>query len=242
MINKTVNFQIVPIFNQDAPGVWDDFVRIESTCDTELHGLSYPTQPIIKDRISVFKESLRENKHNFAFGAYKNGRMIGFTHGHLCQENEMYLDRLYVLPKYHRCGIGTQLLKAAEQTSALMATKIKFIALEEAINFYTQKHEYEQFAYMEKGLSPNTNYIAPVFQWVKKDFVIKFDVSVDTLTLKQSKYQPIFVHINGDCEIDAVVTRTRDGIDKTWANYTDIPLKQSKPYRDKLLNALNNVR
>lgn len=241
MAKQKLDFKIVPIFNQNASGVWEDFVRIESTCDTELHGLSYPTQPIIKDRISVFKESLRENKHNFAFGAYKNGRMIGFTHGHLCQENEMYLDRLYVLPKYHRCGIGTQLLKAAEQSATIFATKMSLSALKEAVDFYKLKNGYEEFVDMEKELSPTTNSIVPVFQWVKKDLKIKMDIPVDTMTLKQSKYQPIFVHINENREIDAVTTRTKDGTKKIWANY-NIPLNQSKPYRDELLKTLEKIK
>ena len=242
MTQQTVNFKIVPIFNQNTPGVWEDFVRIESTCDTELYGLSYPTQPIIKDRISGFKESLRENKHNFAFGAYNNTQMIGFTFGCFYEPNEMYLERLYVLPKYHRCGIGTQLLKAAEQSATIFATTMSLSALKEAVDFYKQKNGYDECVCMEKELSPTTNSIVPVFQWVKKDLKIKMDIPVDTMALKQSKYQPIFVHINENREIDAVTTRTKDGTKKIWANYTKIPLSQSKPYRDELLKTLEKIK
>ncbi len=241
MAKQKLDFNIVPIFNQTAPGVWNDFIRIEAVCDTELYKLSYPTEPIIQSRLRAYKGACHENKHNFAFGAYSNGQMIGFSQGRLYQENEMYLDRLYVLPKYHRCGVGTQLLKAVEQTSALIATKIKFIALEEAASFYEQKHGYQQFAYMEKNLSPTANSIVPIFQWIKKDFNIKIDIHVNTMALKQSKYQPIFVHINENREIDAVTTRTKDGTNKIWANY-NIPLSQSKPYRDELLKTLEKIK
>jgi GNAT superfamily N-acetyltransferase len=241
MAKQKLDFNIVPIFNQNASGIWYDFIRIEAVCDTELYGLSYPTESIIQSRFRAYKGACHEHKHTFAFGAYHNGQMIGFSQGRLYQENEMYLDRLYVLPKYHRCGIGTQLLKAAEQTATIFATKIKFIALEEAASFYEQKHGYQQFAYMEKNLSPTANSIVPIFQWIKKDFNIKIDIHVNTMELKRNKYQPIFAHINENREIDAVATRTPDGKTKTWANY-NIPLSQSKPYRDELLQTLSKTK
>lgn len=242
MTKTALDFKIVPIFNQDTLGVWTDFIRIEATCDTELHKLSYPTQPLIRDRASGLKKELRQKKHPFAFGAYNNEQMIGFTFGSFYEPSEMYLERLYVLPKYHRCGIGTQLLKAAEQTATIFATKVTLSALKEAVDFYQLKNGYEQFEDMEKELSPISNCIVPVFQWVKQDFKLKIATSVDTMALKQSKYQPIFVHINYDYEIDAVATCTKDGTHKIWANYANIPLKQSKSYRDKLLQELSKIK
>jgi len=239
---QPINYYIVPIFNQISLGFWYDFIRIEATCDTELYKLSYPTQPLIQDRASGLKKELRQKKHPFAFGAYNSKQMIGFTFGSFYEPNEMYLERLYVLPKYHHCGIGTQLLKAAEQTATIFATKMSLSALKEAADFYQLKNGYEQFDDMEKTLSPIGNSIIPVFQWVKKDIKLKITAPVDTMVLKQSKYQPIFVHINDDCEIDAVATRTNNGTNKIWANYTDIPLRQSKPYRDKLLKALSKIK
>ena len=60
------------------------------------------------------------------------------------------------------------------------------------------------------------------------------DIPVDTMALKQSKYQPIFVHINENREIDAVTTRTKDGTKKIWYSQLDCC--------EELLTALGKTR
>lgn len=230
MLKKSVNFKIIPVFNQMAPGVWNDFAHIESTCDRKLFDLHNDD----KYYLQTYESDFHNNKHCFAFGAYYRKHMVGFTHGHSADDNVMYLERLYVLPKYQHHGIGTLLLKSAEQTSGLIAEKIKLISLKNAENFYVKKNRYEQFDYMKKDLKPTPNSLVPVFQWVKKDFYVKFDVNTDTMFLKQNKYQPIFVHINRDLKIDGVAVHTLDGENKIWT--------EKKRLVPILLNALNNIR
>jgi len=233
---KSVNFKIVPIFNQAAANVWNDFIKIEVACDKATYDLDAPSQSVIQTKLREFKRNLYDYKHNFAFVAYYRKHIIGFAQGFSISPYEMYLNRLYVLPQYQHYGIGSRLLHITEQSATIYAKKISMVALANAVDFYEQKHGYSQFEYMEKELSPISNCIVPVFQWVKKDFHVKIDVPVDTMVLKQSKYQPIFAHINDDYEVDAVTTRTNNGTNKIWVT------QQSKQYRAELLKALTKTK
>lgn len=230
MSNKSVNFEIFPIFNQTVPGIWSDFAHIESECDKKIYTLHYDE----KHYLDLYRKDFYGYKHCFAFGAYYKKHMVGFTHGHSDDTNVMYLERLYVLPKYQHQGIGTLLLKSAEQTSGLIAGIIKLVSLSASIDFYKQKNGYEQFDYMKKDLQPTSNSIVPVFQWVKKDFNVKFDIDTDSMFLKRNKYQPMFVHTNQDYRIDGVCVCTVNGENKIWTD--------KKRLVPMLLNALNNVR
>ena len=234
---KTVNFEIIPVFNQANANVWNDFIKIEAACDKAIYGLNGPSKSTIQTRLREYKSNLDEYKHNFAFIACYRKHMIGFAYGFSISSYEMYLNRLYVLPQYHRCGIGSQLLKATEQSAIIFAKKISMVALANATDFYERKHGYEQFEYMEKYLVPTANSIVPVFQWTKKDFNVKFDVQVDTAELKENKFQPIFVHVNYDNKIDAVVTRKPNGEQKLWSSTNKLNADTIK-----LLNALDKVR
>lgn len=236
MMKKLVHFHIVPIFNQDTANVWHDFLKIEFACDKAIYGQQPPVKAIIKNRLGDYENNLHEYRHNFAFGAYSGHRMIGFIQGFSVGPYEVYLNRLYVSPKYHKCGIGTQLLNIAEQSMSIFANKISLISSSNAIHFYEQKHGYTQRDYMEKQLEPAANTIVPVFQWVKKDFNMEIICPVETMELKQSKFQPVFVHINKKSQIDGVATRTLDGQTKIWTN------GGKAPYRTKLLKNLDKTR
>ena len=244
MAKSKINFQIVPIFDQRLPGVWNDFVRIESACDTEIYDMQPPEPDTIRIKLNDYKSDFYEDKHCFAFAAYNRNRMLGFATGYVCDENESHLDRLYVLPKYHHNGIGSKLLNAAEQTAAIFANEMTLTPLMKSVDFYKKHHGYiddcdfDCYYYEYRGYVKNltrpANLIVPVFQWVKKDLKVNVDVPVDTATLKQNKHQPIFAHINDDCAIDAVATRTKDGTKKIW---TKQPI-----YCPELLKALNKIR
>lgn len=237
MVKTTLNFDIVPIFDQATAGVWNDFIKIEAACDKAIYGLSGPSKSTIKTRLREYKSNLYEYKHNFAFIACYRNCIIGFAYGFSISSYEVYLNRLYVSPKYHRCGIGSQLLHATEQSAALFAQKISLVPLATATDFYAQKHKYTQFDYMEKNISPIANSIVPVFQYIKKEFNLEFAIPVDTAALKQSKQQPILVHISNDNKIDAVATRLSNGKQKLWSSTNKLNTNSIK-----LLNALNKVR
>lgn len=110
------NITIVPIFNQMAPGIWDDFTRIRA----ETMRVNYkmdaselsPLAPVDARCI------------NFAFGAYDGDKMIG------------YIQSLYVLADYQKQHIGCRLLRQVERAATLFAKRTELIALAKAEPFY----------------------------------------------------------------------------------------------------------
>jgi len=217
MLSKKQDFKIVPIFNQNHD-VWVDFMKIEKMCDKSL-GYNYTNY----DEWRVLRgheQDWKNKEYNFAFAAYNKTQMIGFAKGYSYTDipGWTYLDALYVLPKYHKMGIGRQLLNMVEKTSSMVAERIQLIPLSGSVNFY-QSNGYGWGAdegVLGKYLPDVYDDIVPVFQWKKKSFCVKFNVKVDSKLLKQNKYQPVFVHVNDGLKIDAVALRAEDGEDKFW--------------------------
>lgn len=169
MTKKAPNFQIVPIFNQNAQGIWRGFLDVEIACDSKIYKLDPPCAAVMKNRLRGYKSNLDDYKHNFAFAAYSQKRIIGFAHGYAIDTNEAYLHHLYVLPQYHKCGIGTKLLQATEQACSMFATKLSLVALVEAVPFYEQKQGYDgPGRNKEKELRPRPTLLYPYFNGLKK--------------------------------------------------------------------------
>ena len=233
MLDKNTDFEIVPIFNQRARRVWADFINIETTCDKVLFGIR--GNEIDKNyKLDVYKNNLICCKHNFAFGAYHNNQMVGFISGFQDWPDLIYVAHLYVLPQYHKYGLGTRLLKATEQMSGIVSSKIRLVALASSESFY-EKNGYSKIEFMEKDVSPVVNSIIPVFQWIKKDFKVKCALPVDTMLLRKIKYQPVFVHVNESYKIDGVGLKTVNGKDKIWIKHNSI-------VHNELLNALSKTK
>lgn len=215
MMNKKIDFEIVPIFNQHDE-IWHDFLYIEMMCDKSM-GYNYNAY----DKHSVLsnhEKDWKNNDYNFAFAAYRKTEMIGFAKGFLDVAETTYLDNLYVLPKYQGIGIGSELLTQVEKTSALISNCLSLMPLNSAVNFY--KHNgYGWGDYcgdMGKYLSCFSDSVVPVFQWKKQKFQVKFSVKVDSNLLKQNKYQPVFAYINEFGKVDGVALRTKSGENKFW--------------------------
>lgn len=134
------NVQILPIFNQTAPGVWDDFLRIRVAVmkynyDHELDNVS------LNNALTELANNWKTKAWNFAFGAYDNNKMIGYICGHADKKDNgqtVYFDHLYVMPEYQKQHIGKQLLNAAESASALHARQSELISLGNAYGFYAK--------------------------------------------------------------------------------------------------------
>ena len=234
MADKNIYFQFVPIFNQSRQ-IWTEFVHIECVTDEEM--LDYYTDKEGKKRIMhnyAFK--WRASKYSFAFAAYHDEQMIGFVDGYLESRNEMWLDSLYVLPKYQKMGIGTNLLKMAERTSSIVANRINLIPLSESKNFYIQKNGYGYRGYMGKDLSDFATGVVPVFQWIKRNFNFAMNVKVDGYMLRKNEHQPTFVYLNERGQVDGVALRTKDGGSVIWTKDN-----QDKCY-DALFQVLNKTR
>lgn len=254
MIRKDKKFDIVPIFNQSVKGVWDDFINIEFACNAEIirsftgkfRNLCSKEEER-QSHLCDYQRNLYNWQHNLAFAAYHKKEMVGFAQGFCFERSselfsvyskEAFLEHLYVLPEYQKCGIGSRLLRAFENTSCLIADKISLTPLRRAVDFYV-KNGYRYFGDMEKDLAHCSNGVIPVFHWIKKDFNVKFNVAVDSMFLKQNIYQPIFVYLNKDGEIDGVIGG--NGENKMWINKKQ-EKDEVKYCRCQLLKAFSKVK
>ena len=64
------SIKILPIFNQSAPGVWDDFMRIQSCAMRHVYNLRMDASDI-DSCIRELRYKWAHNGFNFAFGAYE---------------------------------------------------------------------------------------------------------------------------------------------------------------------------
>ena len=134
--NKSMtNIQIFPIFNQAAPMVWDDFVRIRAETRHQIYNIEpYPKEHNVA--ITLFQNCWEKPTKNFAFGAYDNDNMIGFISGTLFDAGIATILHLYVLPQYQGKHIGAQLLKSAESAISVDRNNVELISMTKAENFY----------------------------------------------------------------------------------------------------------
>jgi len=72
---------------------------------------------------------------NFAFGAYDDGKMIGFVQGTAVARCAT-IQALYVLYDYQRLRVGSRLLYNAERAATLFASRTELVSLVRAEPFY----------------------------------------------------------------------------------------------------------
>ena len=134
--------KIFPIFNQAAPRVWDDFLRIRTI--TRQHNYNINSSPTdINDALTEFKENWSRPSQNFALAAYDNNEIIGFVSG-TYNAKIARIQHLYVLPQYQGMHIGRQLLDAAESAISVNTTQVDLISMGTSDKFY-EKHGYKSY-------------------------------------------------------------------------------------------------
>ena len=215
---ERINFDIVPIFNQSANQmIWHDFADIEMACDIILYNYNYDDSDK-KRIIDSHKYEWKHCKYNFAFGAFHNDKMIGFINGFSSDSSDMFLRNLYVLPQYNGMGIGGMLLRCAEKTSYLVANNMDVRALAGAVSFY-EKNGFTNYdgRSLSKELNQSRVDVIPVFEW-KKLMHVKLGFNIDKELLKQNKYQPKFVYVGPNREVEAVGVKTVDNENVIWVN------------------------
>lgn len=128
------DIKIIPIFDQSAPGIWDDFLRIQSStmlCNYK-HCMTADYRARMLDKLQA---SWRRISSKFAFAAYDGTDMVGCIHGD-CARRTATVRHLYVLPEYQHHHIGSKLLTAAEESCSLSAAYIELVSLAFAMGFY----------------------------------------------------------------------------------------------------------
>ena len=217
----TIDYDIkyVPLFNQALPGLMDRFVEIEMDARAGAYGQMFMYNAFWSF-YEKYETNLTAHKYNMAFGAFKDGKMVGFVNGYIESKGEIYLDSLFIDSKYQKKnGIGTRLLSNFENAAFLVASKARAIALQGAKTFY-KKRGYRLYQYsdeIEKQLKMPPIGVLPVFKWYK-NFSIKSNVTVDDKWLCQNVNRPICVYIGRTHEIDGVGALDKDNEEKIWVN------------------------
>jgi predicted N-acetyltransferase YhbS len=126
--------RILPIFDQSAPGVWDDMLRIRIAAMQHNYNIKLTDQEI-SEAMAEFQKSWKRLSFNFAFGAYDDGKMVGCINGDV-QNKTAFMRHLYVLPEYQGLQIGRWLLSAAERAVSIEARHTSLVSLAGAEKFY----------------------------------------------------------------------------------------------------------
>ena len=130
--------KIFPIFDQSAPMIWDDFLRIRTITRKQTYNID-TSQKDFNDTMTEFKENWQKSQ-NFAFAAYDNYEMIGFISG-TYDSKVAKIEHLYILPTYQGQRIGKRLLNAAESAISVDTHTTDLIAMGSSDKFY-EKHGY----------------------------------------------------------------------------------------------------
>lgn len=208
----TPNIEYFPVFDQGAPGVWQDFARVRA----ESASVRYPaltTQESIAGYLDDCKSSWKKKSFNIAFGAYHEGDLVGFVQADVV-DRVGYIRDLFVLPEYHHMHIGHTLLGKAETMAAMSARSMDLVALLHAESFY-KAHGYATLYGTNRlgkvadprGLSYS---VLPVFKCTPKivhdceniarQNGVKFDK-----TLVSKLHRPMFIATGFDQRIDGYI-------------------------------------
>ena len=210
-----------PLFNQAEPGVWEKFAEIEMAARAE-HGLVFDDAGVAN--ILYHYRLNWEKPNNIAFGAFLDGKMIGFAKGFMIEPDEYELSSLFVRPEMQRQGIGRKLITNFENSAALSGAYVQGMCYEWAVPFYqnmgyTIIHGNRACIEISKQLPKKLGKgVYPMFsKWQIKDIKPKVSsVHVDKKILNDSLHQPLFVNINEENKIDVVGFKGKDDVEAIW--------------------------
>ncbi len=162
---KMMNIEIVPIFDQSVPHVWDDFVRISAAA--MRHVYNYKTsEPERRDAISKLQYNWAHSEYSFAFGATNGKTMVGFIYGD-CADDTAVIQGLYVMPRYMSRRVGARLLHSAENAMTFVADTVELVSLANAQGFY----EYHGYVPISRG---SNHYVKQIDQEIRSTVVPVF--------------------------------------------------------------------
>lgn len=210
-----------PLFDQAEPGVWEDFAEIEMAARAD-HGLVFDDSDVANIFYHYHKEW--ESPNNIAFGAFLDGKMVGFVKGFMIEPFEYKLASLFVRPEMQRQGIGRNLITRFENSAAFDGEFVQGLCYEWAETFYKKQgyitiHGKSAGIEISKKLPKRlTKGVYPLFsKWQVKDLKPKVcSVHADKKVLKDSLHQPLFVDIDEKGQIDVVGFKNKDNVDTIW--------------------------
>lgn len=233
---------IVPIFNQAAPNVWDNFMNIRMAAMHHVYSYKMSSSEH-EDALKQMMLGWKKRSFNFAFGAFDNGDMVGFINGD-CVDNVATIRGLYVLPECMSQKVGGRLLKIAEKIGSFGARSLDLVSCQKSKTFY-EHYDYTPITegsnrYMKKITSSNKPHCAtlPVFYITQKlDKTIKKISSANKSSFDaehvNNLHAPMYMYIDADCAVQGVLL----GNDK---NYEVLQLEvaphQPKSFIESRLN------
>lgn len=210
------DINILPIFNQADPNIWDDFLYIRNAATRYSCGYSM-SESDIRFALNELMSGWKRRGFNFAFGAYDGFDMVGFIQGD-CIKGTATVRGLYVLPEYMGQKIGGKLLKMAERVSTFGATYMDLISLPRAQKFY-EHYEYQPvFSGSNHYEKPITNkmrvrsMVVPVFKSTNAitkacTEISKGEKSTFDARIVNEEHAPMFVYIDSFAVIQGFVVR-----------------------------------
>lgn len=135
-----MDVKIIPIFNQAAPGIWDDFLRIRAAAMQHNYNVKL-TDAELARYMQEYQNQFTQHQCNVAYGAFENDNMVGFTQGYVVGKFAQ-LESLYVQPECQGQRVGHRLLKAAESSFAPICTRVGGVALGYTDQYY-KAHGYD---------------------------------------------------------------------------------------------------
>lgn len=219
-MQRRYDIKYKPLFDQTEPGLWETFASVEMEARA-AHGLVFTDSDLANILYHYRKDWSEPN--NISFGAFLDGKMIGFVNGFMLEPQEYKLASLFVRPEMQRQGVGRNLLSRFENSAALTGSYVQGLCYEWAETFY-QKQGYTSIHGKSSGIEINKKLprvskgVVPMFaEWRAKDIRPKISgLHIDKKLLKDSLGQPVFVNVNEKNEIDVVGVKTKDNVDTIW--------------------------
>ena len=131
--------KIIPIFDQSAPKVWNDFLQIRASAMRYIYDYKMSSSEYML-AFDEMRNMWHRRRLNFAFGAYQDDRMIGFIQGYGSSQTAI-IENLYLHPDFMGQGIGWDLLSRVERAVTFSAKWVELVALVRAQPFY-ERHWY----------------------------------------------------------------------------------------------------
>lgn len=211
-----------PIFDQSAPGIWDDLMRIRIVTVRKKYNTKMSDETIAR-AMTAFRDSWRRLSFNFAFGAYDGDKMIGCIAGDV-QQRTGYIRHLYVLPEYQGLHIGTRLLNAAQTAVAVTANQTDLVALPGAETFYRAhgyKSPYDSNTYIRPVTAPHCETV-PMFHCapsIMRACGTMYDDENNMLSsaVISAKHMPVFAYYNAESRITGFGIIDPDGKQRVFS-------------------------
>lgn len=211
------NIQIVPIFDQGRPLIWDDFIHIRAAAMEFNYDYELETEEQLKI-LSEYQDEYKNKSYNFAFAAYDNTKMVGFIRGN-GKNNTATIKCLYVLPAYQGQHIGRTLLQIAEYSIAPAYKNIELISLWHAENFY-KHNQYTTINGVNKFSKTVTNAHCrdvPLFGFpacIAKQCANLLSAMPESVRIEP--HAPLFSHFDENGKISGVLIANSDSISPVY--------------------------